>query len=108
MSAHILTANQLVEGDVVYLTSALGWSGDITEAKVATNENELQELNQLGEKALKDCLVVDPHAVPVEMQGDIARPKHIKERIRAKGPSVHPHLGKQAENEKIADIFHSF
>lgn len=108
MSAHILSAHDLTQGDVVYLTKSQEWSGNIMDANVVESKEELEKLSELGTKATKDNQVIDARTVPVTVEDDIIIPKHIKERIRAKGPSVHPHLGKQAENEAIANAFHSF
>lgn len=108
MSAHILTANDLVDGDVVYLTATNSWSGNISDAVIAHDEVELDGLTVLGKDALDHCKIVDPHTVPVDVNDDQIVPKHIKERIRAKGPTTHPQFGKQAEENAIANSFHSF
>ena len=103
MSAHIMTANHLIEGGVVYLTADNEWSGNIADARVAHDEAELEAITEEGQSALKNCKIVDPHTVPVTIEGDFAVPTHVKERIRAKGPTIHPHFGKQAEIPAVAN-----
>ena len=108
MPAHIISANDLIEGDVVYLTAQKDWSGNILDAHVVEDKDQLEEFNQIGQEAIKNNQVIDAHAVPVTVEDNIIIPRHIKERIRAKGPSIHPQFGKQSENEQIANAFNSF
>lgn len=108
MSAHILSAHDLIQGDVVYLTNAKDWSGNIMDAAVVEGKEEVEKLTEVAQDAIKNNIVIDARAIPVNVEEEVIIPKHIKERIRAKGPSVHPHFGKQAENEAIANAFHSF
>ncbi|MTI09037.1 DUF2849 domain-containing protein [Curvivirga aplysinae] len=103
MSAHILTANHLIEGGVVYLTADNEWSGSIADARIANSEEELAAITEEGQLALTNNKVVDPHTVPVSLEGNFAIPTHVKERIRAKGPTIHPQFGKQAEIPAIAE-----
>jgi hypothetical protein len=41
--------------------------------------------------------VVDPYLIEVTREGAVPRPVRLREAIRARGPTVRPDLGKQAE-----------
>jgi hypothetical protein len=93
--SQMLTANRLRDGDVLY-RKGNGWvpmlaDGDVY-ADLASAEAALAAAN--AELARNE--VVAPYLFEVrEVNGKI---KPVKEReiIRAAGPTVHPHTGKQA------------
>ena len=87
----IVTANDLLKGDVVYQTET-GWSRDLKDAEVLTDEAHadlrlIEATQQAGKVVgayLADTAVVDGHPTTT----------HFREAFRAKGPSNYPH-GKQ-------------
>jgi len=91
-----LSANRLLDGEVVFLDRAGGWSPRIDDALVAAKTGEAA-LKTLGERAVKARLVTALEIIDVEAKDGGVRPLHIRERIRALGPTVRPDLGKQAE-----------
>lgn len=92
----ILSANDLLEGDVVYRTEAGGWSRSIAEAAIATDAESAEALLKGGEA--EPHLVVDAALAEVTIDEDGAvTPVAHRERIRALGPSNRLDLGKQAE-----------
>lgn len=95
----ILSANALLDGDVVYRT-ADGWSRRLGEAEVANDEAALARLETALAEALAGREVVGPELAPVVLD-DAGRivPSHYRERIRALGPTVRPDLGPQAKGE---------
>ena len=68
----VVTANALLEGDVIYQT-ATGWTRKLEEAEVLTDEAYLAD---------------------VDTSTDTPKPSHFREAFRAKGPSNYTH-GKQ-------------
>ncbi|MEF2074110.1 DUF2849 domain-containing protein [Consotaella aegiceratis] len=93
----ILSANHLLEGDVVYL-AADGWTLDPAAARIAFDAEAAELMQAEGAAAAAANSVVDPYLVPVEIDAaghPIAR--HIREAIRQRGPTVHPNIGKQAD-----------
>ena len=95
----ILMANNLLEGDVVFLTDR-GWTLDPSKARVAHDEATSETMEAEGKASAAANLVVDPYLVPVDIEGDgfpVAR--HFRDAMRQKGPSIHPDMGKQAEFE---------
>ena len=91
----ILSANDLLDGSVVYRT-AHGWSPRLAEAEVARDADALARLEAL----LGSDDVVGPELIPVALDGaGRIVPSHVRERIRALGPTVRPDLGPQAGGE---------
>ena len=81
----IISANDLLYGDVVYLTDAHRWTRLLQEAVVATAEESLAELLSV---AGGSDLVVGPYAVDVALVDDGFQLLHFRERLREQGPSV--------------------
>lgn len=96
MTLTVMTANLLREGDVVYLTAAGSWSLWLHEAEIARDEDGAARLEASAEKAVADRLVVSPYLMNVAEADGRPRPLGTREIIRAKGPTTHPHFGKQA------------
>lgn len=92
----IVSANHLMEGDVMYRTSTGGWSAFLIDAHVVTADVDADGF--LAEALSEPHLVVDPGLHEVEVDADGApRPVSARERIRALGPTVRRDLGKQAD-----------
>lgn len=90
----VVTANALVEGDVIYLAANDGWVRNLREAEVLTDE-------AVAQVRLLDAMARTGEAVGVYL-ADVSegpegpQPAHFREAFRAKGPSNYAH-GKQAE-----------
>jgi hypothetical protein len=95
----IVTANRLIDGVVVYLTATDGWSEVFADAAVASDEAAAAALQAKGDEATRAQLVVGPYRAPARLEAGKPVPADMKERIRARGPSIHPELGKQAEGK---------
>ena len=93
----IVTANRLDDGSVVYLDGQGGWSGRIEDSRRAESLDDAEALMALANQAVADCLVVGPYLIDIADEDGAVRPLHYREAIRAKGPTVRPDLGKQAE-----------
>lgn len=89
----ILTANLLRTGDTVYYTAEDTWSLHVSEARVATTPEEADILAQAGAAAFAANLVIDVAVVDV-VPGEGPQPAHIREIIRAAGPTVRLDLNK--------------
>jgi hypothetical protein len=98
-SHEIVTANRLIDGAVVYLTAEGGWSERFADAAVAADEAAAKALVATGEAAVAAQLVVGLYCAEVELENGRPVPVDMKERIRARGPSIHPEFGKQAEGK---------
>lgn len=80
---NVITANRLTDGIVVYLAPDGRWIEDIARARFAESEDETQALEQIGEQAVKDRIVVAMYAMPVEIKDGAVDPLSVREKIRA-------------------------
>jgi len=80
---NVVTANRLTDGIVVYLAPDGGWVEDIARARFAETEEETTALEAIGEKAVKDRIVVAMYAMPVEIKDGEVDPLSVREKIRA-------------------------
>jgi Protein of unknown function (DUF2849) len=82
----ILTGNDLKTGAVVWWDGT-GWSLHVEDAVDAGEHAEVILATETAQ-----CRVNGGYAVDAERTADGVRPAHIKERIRALGPTVRPDL----------------
>ncbi len=96
MSEHIITANNLRDGRVVYLTRDEGWSNNPDKAWVAATPEEVARLSGMAGLAAAANVVVGAELIPVIKEAGHVRPARNRELIRALGPTVRTDLGNQA------------
>ena len=89
----VVTANALLEGDVVYLTEDDTWSRDLKDAEVLDDEAHAQ-LRLLDAEA-RSAEIVGVYLADVAKGPNGPEPTHFREAFRTRGPSNYPH-GKQA------------
>jgi len=87
----VVTANALLEGDVVYQTAS-GWTRDLREAEVLTDEADADL--RLIDASQQQELIVGAYLADVVHDNGIPAPSHFREAFRATGPSNYAH-GKQ-------------
>lgn len=92
MTPSVLTANALLEGDVIYLTAQGTWAGTLASAEVFTDEAVAEE--RLF--SVSPAEAVGAYLMPVRLTDGAPTPVHFREAFRARGPSNRFH-GKQAE-----------
>ncbi|MGI9491846.1 MAG: DUF2849 domain-containing protein [Geminicoccaceae bacterium] len=91
----IVSANDLLEGDVVYLDIAGAWTRHLCEAAIAHSDEAADELLTQGDQPSN---VIGPYLVDVALDDDgLPMPTHFREKFRELGPSNRPDLGRQAE-----------
>jgi hypothetical protein len=90
----ILTGNDLGSGAAVWWDGR-GWSPHIADAADASEEGEAI---MAREEAARRVNV--PYAIDALMTQSGPRPAHIKDRVRALGPTVRPDLAVRAAVEK--------
>lgn len=93
----ILTGNDLKSGAVVWWDGE-GWSLHVNDA-VDTGEHGEEIMAR--EEALRRVNV--PYIVEAERTADGVRPAHIKDRIRALGPTVRPDLTLKPQDPAAID-----
>ena len=92
-SPKVVTANALIEGDVIYLSATDEWVRDHRQAEYIEDEAHAQ-LRLLLAQSQGD--VVGAYLADAELAADGPRPVHFREAFRTRGPSNYPH-GKQAD-----------
>jgi len=92
----ILTANRLIDGDVVFLTSQDDWSIDINDSAIALTKSDVERLEDIGATADSAAHVIGCYLVDVTYVDDLIEATHYREIMRTKGPTVRSDLGKQA------------
>ncbi|ATX66661.1 DUF2849 domain-containing protein [Roseinatronobacter bogoriensis] len=90
----VLTANDLFEGDVVYLTASGGWSRMHTEAQLFHDADAAAQA--LAAAQGQPERLVGPYLAPAHRGPNGPEPAHFREAFRARGPSNYRH-GKQAD-----------
>jgi hypothetical protein len=96
MPRQLVTANRLIDGEVVYLTREGGWSESLQDAASDDDEARQAQLLARGEAAERSLDVVGPYLMPIELRAGEVLPLTQRERIRALGPTIRQDLGKQA------------
>jgi len=91
----VVTANRLVEGDVVYLTVQNQWTPTLSEAEILTDEADADL--RLLDASSQTNLVVGAYLMDVT---EDHTPTHFREEFRQRGPSNYFH-GKQAEISNV-------
>ena len=89
----IVTASDLLDGDVIYQTSKDGWSRHLSEAEIITDEAHAQ-LRLLNAERQNGSLV-GAYLADVTIGDNGPEPAHFREDFRRTGPSNYTH-GKQA------------
>ncbi len=88
----IITANDLLEGDVIYYTADNSWTREMSQAELIEDEAEAQ-LRLI--EAEKDALrVVGIYLTDAKVGANGPEPTHFREDFRRTGPSNYRH-GKQ-------------
>ncbi|WP_265515993.1 DUF2849 domain-containing protein [Nitratireductor luteus] len=98
----LLTANRLIDGEVVWLAADGSWVETIEGAEIAHDKDAETRLSAAGLLALANNEVVDVNLIDVEIVDGEIRPIRLRERIRALGPTTHINLGKQARKQTAA------
>jgi len=93
----LLTGNDLKTGAVTWWTGS-DWSIHIEDAADVTgNEDEIARREEASRQ------VNSPYAVDAELHEGSPRPAHIKERVRALGPTVRPDLTLKPADPEIGN-----
>ena len=88
----VITANALLEGDVVYMTAEGMWARCLSDAEVLTDEADAQI--RLLDASAQSGEVVGVYLSNIEENTDGPKTVHFREEFRRVGPSNYRH-GKQ-------------
>jgi len=90
----LITAHNLLSGEVLYRTAASGWSASLADA---AGYEDMQADDALKSAKAEATRVTNVYLVEADAPGQPSARVRMREMIRAKGPSVRLDLGKQAE-----------
>ena len=93
---HVVTANALIDGDVVYFTADDRWSATLAQAEVITDEAHAQIRLLDAQSRPQD--IVGAYLTRVDASAQTPAPAHFRERFRATGPSNYPHGKQEAQH----------
>ena len=93
----VMTANRLRDGEVVFLNRGGKWEMAIDQATLAQEPQAVAALEARAKADEISTLVTGAYLFDAERRDGKIRASHIRERIRAQGPTVRIDLGKQAE-----------
>lgn len=99
----VITANDLIEGDVIYMSQDGSWVRDICLAWLIHDETEAA--TQLALTHTQPEIAVGPYLADAVQSPTGPAPKHFREVFRAKGPSNRLH-GKQSVYHSIKAAQH--
>jgi Protein of unknown function (DUF2849) len=85
---HILTANRLRDGAVVFLNFDGDWVQTLAGAVIARSPDELRGLEARGVHDAARNLVVDPYLAEMREVAGALQPLRQRERLRLTGPSI--------------------
>lgn len=91
----MLTANRLRDGDVLYRKGA-GWVPLLADGDVYPDQASADAALAAATAELIRNEFVAPYLFEVRVSNGTVKPVKEREIIRAAGPTVHPHTGKQA------------
>src|ERR1700743_3528361 len=91
----MLTANRLRDGDVLY-RKGNGWVPFLADGDVYPDKASADAALASASAELVRNEFVAPYLFEVREEGGKIQPVKEREIIRAAGPTVHPHTGKQA------------
>ena len=101
---YVVTANELLSGDVVFRNANGGWSPGIDAATVLDSQDKgFVALAEAREDEVAN-IVIAAALIEVSVEQGAIRPVHIRERIRALGPTVRADLARTAKGFSVQEI----
>ena len=94
----VITANALIEGDVIYMTADDSWTRDMCMAEVLTDEAHAQI--RLLDASQQAAVAVGAYLADVSAGPNGPKPAHFREDFRRRGPSNYFH-GKQEAQANV-------
>ena len=94
MKTQILTANDLLSGGVVFLSTEGNWSSTISDAWISDNSESVELFESLGRRAEKKQLVVGAFLIDIKIENGSPQPIRFREQLRVNGPSLNVEFNK--------------
>ena len=96
-AAHVITANDLKDGLVVYQARDNGWVESVQAAEVLSDQTGLDAAMSRAKVAEDNDVVVGVYEIEVDVEDGDVRPTRYRERLRAFGPSTHPEFSRTSD-----------
>jgi Protein of unknown function (DUF2849) len=96
LSGQIVTANRLDDGVVVFLSPRNDWVEALRGGGVWTDTASATEALAAAKQDEARDIIVEPYLIDVVDKNGAVGAKHLREIIRAAGPTIRRDLGKQA------------
>ena len=93
----MIIASRLTDGRVVFMGERGSWVDRIAEGTVLQNGADAARLMPDAEQDVTRNVIVDPYLIEVVVEDGKRRPAHVREAIRAFGPSVRTDLDLASE-----------
>ena len=90
----VLTANHLLDGDVIYWSPEGDWVGQFEDALYLDDETRANAL--LAQAERQQEVIVGPYLADARLVDGKPAPAHFRETFRTRGPSNYDH-GKQQD-----------
>ena len=91
-----ISANRLSDGIVIFFAGPAGWVETLADAHLYESGPETDGALEQARASERANELVEPYAFAVREQAGVAAADHLREAIRATGPTVRRDLGKQA------------
>jgi predicted nucleic acid-binding protein len=101
ISGQIITANRLSDGVVVFFDPRNRWVERLAAGGVWTDTVSANEALALARQDEARDVVVEAYLIDVVDKNGAVAAKHLREAIRAAGPTIRRDLGKQAETAAV-------
>ncbi len=88
MPLHVITANRLTDGAVIWQGSGSGWTARFAEASAIADAGLLAARLEDAKRLEAAGRVIGVYEIEVEGTGSEFTPLRLRERIRAAGPTV--------------------
>lgn len=88
MAIKMITANELRDGYVVFLGPDGSWVRTVEAGRQIEEGPELEEAKAYAQSQHDARIVLEPYVIDIVVRDGVAVPEKLKERIRAKGPTV--------------------
>lgn len=98
-----ITASRLTDGIAVWLGPDGSWIESVTEA-AAFSGPAIAEALAAAQADVAARAVVDAYPLDVAVEDGRTVPVHVRERMKALGPSVRTDLGKQAQPAAVLSL----
>ena len=85
---HMVIANTLKDGRVVFLADNGNWESSIADGSLAQSDDDADQLLAAAKQAEANDLIIDPQLIEVNETEHGRHPTAYREYIRAYGPSV--------------------